>query len=133
MRFRFSTVVTALIALWIGCLAGPAPASAAKSHAVAADWSAGPVSLGTGYRRDGGSLRVREVQRTLRARDFGPGPVDGLFGPLTRRAVIRFQHAEKLAQDGIVGPRTLRRLRLPDGGRRARRRPGRDRRIARRC
>jgi hypothetical protein len=41
------------------------PAHAAAAQAARADWSAGPVALGTGYARHGRSLRVREVQRTL--------------------------------------------------------------------
>jgi len=31
---------------------------------------------------------------------------DGVFGPLTRRAVINFQKSHGLAADGIVGPKT---------------------------
>jgi glycosyltransferase XagB len=70
------------------------------------------VAFWSGYSQPAGSLRVREVQRALRALDYRPGPVDGLFGPLTERAVIRFQRAEALEPDGIVGPHTLRRLRI---------------------
>lgn len=43
---------------------------------------------------------VRYLQRRL-----GIG-ADGIFGPLTRRAVINFQKSHSLAADGIVGPRT---------------------------
>jgi peptidoglycan hydrolase-like protein with peptidoglycan-binding domain len=68
------------------------------------------LGLGAGYQRPGGSDRVRELQRELRQRGFRPGPIDGLFGPRTRRAVIRFQRAESLAVDGIAGPRTLAKL-----------------------
>ena len=32
--------------------------------------------------------------------------VDGIFGVLTKAAVLRFQKNKKLAQDGIVGPKT---------------------------
>ena len=41
--------------------------------------------------------------------------MDGLFGPLTERAVLRFQRAESLQPDGIVGPRTLGRMRARIG------------------
>jgi glycosyltransferase XagB len=86
----------------------------AAQHRVArrADWSAGPVAFWSGYSEPGGSPRVREVQRTLRALRYRPGPIDGLFGPMTERAVLRFQRAEELEPDGIVGPHTLRRLRV---------------------
>ena len=92
------------------------------------------MAFWSGYSRPGGSLRVREVQRTLRALGYRPGPIDGLFGPLTERAVLRFQRAEALEPDGIVGPRTSRRLRVradlyrpttssPNGGSRSLDRP----------
>ena len=32
--------------------------------------------------------------------------VDGIFGPLTKAAVLRFQKNKKIAVDGIVGPQT---------------------------
>jgi len=35
---------------------------------------------------------------------------DGLFGPMTRRAVIRFQKSKGLVADGIVGPKTWKAL-----------------------
>ena len=66
----------------------------------------------------GGSDRVRAVQGTLRRLEYRPGPVDGLFGPRTERAVLGFQRSEELRADGIVGPRTLRRLRVRDAGER---------------
>ena len=32
--------------------------------------------------------------------------VDGIFGPLTKAAVLRFQKKQGLVQDAIVGPKT---------------------------
>lgn len=49
---------------------------------------------------------VRDLQDLLKAAGFNPGPVDGVFGPGTRRAVIAFQKSRHLAADGIVGPKT---------------------------
>ncbi|UWE03483.1 peptidoglycan-binding protein [Laceyella sacchari] len=33
-------------------------------------------------------------------------PADGIYGPVTKRAVQAFQKARGLAVDGIVGPQT---------------------------
>jgi uncharacterized protein (TIGR02594 family) len=49
---------------------------------------------------------TRAVQARLKARGLNPGPIDGAFGPRTRAAVIRFQTAQRLMADGIVGPVT---------------------------
>jgi peptidoglycan hydrolase-like protein with peptidoglycan-binding domain len=65
------------------------------------------VVPGTGFRA-GGSERVRELQRALNRLDYRAGNVDGLFGPVTERAVRRFQRENALAIDGVAGPRTLR-------------------------
>jgi len=37
---------------------------------------------------------------------FMPGPIDGIFGPMTQRAVMDFQRSRGLVPDGIVGPLT---------------------------
>jgi glycosyltransferase XagB len=60
----------------------------------------------------GSSERVREVQLSLRRLGYPPGPIDGLFGPLTEHAVLPFQRSHGLVPDGIVGPRTLHALRV---------------------
>jgi peptidoglycan hydrolase-like protein with peptidoglycan-binding domain len=70
-------------------------------------WAAGEVRIGSGYSRPTGSDRVRQVQRRLRRLGYSSGPVDGLFGPLTERAVTRFQRRHGLEVDGVVGLRSL--------------------------
>lgn len=47
---------------------------------------------------------VKQVQRALHLVD------DGIFGTLTREAVITFQREKGLTPDGIVGPATLAKL-----------------------
>lgn len=50
---------------------------------------------------------VRELQLKLNAAGaIPPLEVDGIFGPLTRAAVIAFQEASDLTVDGVVGPVT---------------------------
>ncbi|MCO5388732.1 MAG: peptidoglycan-binding protein [Desulfosporosinus sp.] len=49
---------------------------------------------------------VKKLQTRLAAAGFNPGPIDGIFGSLTRGAVLAFQKSKGLAQDGIVGIKT---------------------------
>jgi DNA invertase Pin-like site-specific DNA recombinase/peptidoglycan hydrolase-like protein with peptidoglycan-binding domain len=78
-----------------------------------AGWSAGAVRYGTGYHRLGASERVREVQRRLTRLGYHTGPVDGLYGPLTRSAVQWFQIKHGLRPTGVVAAATLVALRDP--------------------
>jgi resuscitation-promoting factor RpfB len=71
----------------------------AAGGAMAAGGSGG-ASAGSAAVRSAGST-VAAVQRALGI------PADGIYGPQTRRAVLRFQRAHGLAVDGIVGPQTL--------------------------
>jgi len=48
---------------------------------------------------------VREVQRKLNVT-----PIDGIFGPKTYEAVVKFQSENNLRVDGIVGPLTASKL-----------------------
>jgi peptidoglycan hydrolase-like protein with peptidoglycan-binding domain len=82
----------------------------APSAGVAATASAGLLAPGAGYATPQGSQPVRDVQRLLRRLGDAPGPIDGLYGPLTTAAVRRFQEARALAADGVVGPHTMGRL-----------------------
>lgn len=49
---------------------------------------------------------VSELQRLLNGYGYDCGSVDGIFGSRTKAAVVRFQRANDLAPDGIVGPLT---------------------------
>jgi peptidoglycan hydrolase-like protein with peptidoglycan-binding domain len=68
------------------------------------------LAPGAGYATPQGAAEVRHVQRLLRRLGDAPGPIDGLYGPLTAAAVRRFQGGHALAADGVVGPLTRSRL-----------------------
>jgi murein DD-endopeptidase MepM/ murein hydrolase activator NlpD len=57
-----------------------------------------------------GSANVAALQAALTSLDLYTGFVDGVRGPLTRTAVVRFQRRHRLAVDGIAGPQTRRAL-----------------------
>ena len=51
-------------------------------------------------------MDTRQIQALLVYLGYDPGEVDGVSGRNTRRAVLAFQAAEGLAQDGRPGPLT---------------------------
>lgn len=55
--------------------------------------------------------RVEEYQRLLKEAGYYRGAIDGIAGPLTRQAILRFQRDQGLTVDGVVGPSTLAALR----------------------
>jgi murein DD-endopeptidase MepM/ murein hydrolase activator NlpD len=57
-----------------------------------------------------GSADVAALQVALRAKGAYAGTVDGVPGPSTTNAVVRFQKRVGLAADGVAGPRTRRAL-----------------------
>ena len=77
-----------------------------------------PLAVGAGYQRvgvaprkvRGEARRVRALQRLLVRLGARPGPVDGLYGPLTEAGVARFQKKAGVAVDGIAGRQTARQL-----------------------
>ncbi|WP_031478145.1 peptidoglycan-binding protein [Streptomyces bicolor] len=54
---------------------------------------------------------VAEAQCLLRRAGVSPGGIDGIFGPLTERAVRKLQKRSGLVVDGVVGPHTWKDLR----------------------
>lgn len=54
---------------------------------------------------------VAEAQCLLRRAGISPGGIDGIFGPLTERAVKQVQKRAGLVVDGVVGPHTWKALR----------------------
>ena len=49
----------------------------------------------------------KSVQSKLKDLGYYTGNIDGIYGPLTRSAVINFQRDYGLSVDGFVGPETL--------------------------
>jgi hypothetical protein len=54
--------------------------------------------------------QVKHLQRALARLGYSPGRVDGSYGPATQNALKRFQQANSLQPDGVLGPRTLKLL-----------------------
>ena len=79
------------------------PNSNEKTAALNAAKYVAPIrTLSTGSRGDD----VKRLQWTLKAIGFSTGIPDGVFGPLTRKAVINAQNKLGLDADGIVGSKT---------------------------
>ncbi len=50
---------------------------------------------------------VRQVQQALKSRGFLAGPVDGMMGPATERALRQFQESENLQTTGQLNRQTI--------------------------
>lgn len=104
-----TAAVSVMACLALLCMPTMSSAAApSDSRAGAADRSSAQLARGSGYGQPGGSPQVRTLQRKLRAEGHQPGPVDGLYGPLTEAAVERVQRDSGVSVDGIVGPQTRR-------------------------
>jgi len=53
---------------------------------------------------------IRQVQTVLAQEGFEPGPIDGLMGDMTRKAIRDFQQAKGLAQGGTLTQETVQAL-----------------------
>ena len=51
-------------------------------------------------------MTVTDIQQALSRAGFDPGPIDGIRGRKTIVAIKKFQIANNLVPDGIVGPKT---------------------------
>jgi Putative peptidoglycan binding domain len=54
---------------------------------------------------------VVAIQEALKNGGFYSGAIDGIFGRVTKQAVIAFQRTQQLLADGMVGERTLAKFR----------------------
>ena len=52
------------------------------------------------------STTVKQIQLKLKDKGFYSGAIDGIWGSLTKAAVKKFQTANKLKTDSIVGLKT---------------------------
>lgn len=73
-----------------------------------AELSAAEPNLYWGSRGDA----VVDAQQALNNHGYWCGSTDGIFGPKTYAALIRFQKDAKIAVDGVVGPQTRQALGL---------------------
>jgi len=55
---------------------------------------------------------VLSIQKALKQRGYYTGSLDGIYGTLTKNAVIRFQRDNGLTVDGIAGKQTLAKLNI---------------------
>jgi peptidoglycan hydrolase-like protein with peptidoglycan-binding domain len=111
---RVMTYRLCALALGVAALALPATAVAANTRGErSGSVRAAVLASGSGYGSRGGSALVRALQRDLTRAGYPPGGIDGLFGPLTRQAVVEFQAAHGLQVDGVAGPHTWTALSAP--------------------
>ena len=108
IRFSKARLATTLIGAAVVLSVLPGAAQAADKQF--ASLATTPLARGAGYEFPHGSRHVRYLQRQLRRLGARPGPIDGLFGPLTEGGVRRFQRRAGLRVDGLVGPKTATRL-----------------------
>lgn len=54
--------------------------------------------------------QIKKVQRALKNAGFNPGPINGIVGVETKKAIVAFQKSKGLTADGIVGSKTWREL-----------------------
>lgn len=106
----------ALLALPVLVLALPGASPAWARGNPGSDRLAGYYGTGCGRGEEERLLRqaepllsgsdVLELQTLLRAHGYNPGPLDGVFGSRTRRAVLEYQRVHGMEADGVVSEAT---------------------------
>ncbi|NJR65709.1 MAG: peptidoglycan-binding protein [Leptolyngbyaceae cyanobacterium CRU_2_3] len=91
---------------------GSATQSALQSGSVSSATGSTPQSL---VRLGDSGDQIAELQKRLADLGYYSGSISGSFDLLTEEAVSRFQQAQGLPADGIVGPATEVALRQPTG------------------
>ncbi|MFF0737984.1 peptidoglycan-binding protein [Streptomyces chartreusis] len=89
-----------------------APAYTCRPERVDGHWYAGLSRTRDAILAGGhAGPEVAEAQCLLRRAGISPGVIDGIFGPVTERAVRQVQRRAGLVVDGIIGPHTWKALR----------------------
>ena len=99
-----------LIGSGIGAVAGGLIGNAVEDRRTASACSSSTSSNPSSSYARRYDPAVADLQRSLKNRGYDSGPVDGIMGPQTRQAVMRFQTDKGLPVDGIAGPVTRGRL-----------------------
>jgi hypothetical protein len=107
-----------LLVLWgAGAFGGGGPSTkpaATATHAAPPAASApapAPIQAPATTLAPGSSgAQVKRLQHALAQLGYSPGQVDGSYGPGTEKALKRFQQANGLQPDGVLGAKTLRAL-----------------------
>lgn len=73
-------------------------------------------ALAASYRQGDTGNAVTTIQTKLRRWGYFNGPVDGVFGSGTAKAVRYFQQSNGLTPDGVAGPATLKALGMENQG-----------------
>lgn len=69
-----------------------------------------PVRPAASYRQGDSGSAVTTIQTKLKRWGYFDGPVDGVYGSKTTKAVRSFQQKNGLTADGVAGPATLKAL-----------------------
>ena len=73
-------------------------------------------ALAASYRQGDSGSAVTTIQTKLKRWGYFDGPVDGVYGSKTAKAVRSFQQKNGLTADGVAGPATLKALGMEQTG-----------------